>query len=394
MKRMIASICVAGSLLIAPIQSFAEVKTGGNQQIVVKDGWVFEQNNWYYYVNNVPASGWKKIQGTWYYFESNGVMKTGWYFDGTNWFYMNSNGGMETGWKKIQGTWYYFESNGVMKTDWYFDGMNWFYMNSNGGMETGWKKIQGTWYYFESNGVMKTDWYFDGTNWFYMNSNGGMEIGWNKIGGAWYYFENSGVWVASNDADYLYTIGENQQLILVTANDYGTSKAEIQTFEKRNNKWYPVYAAMQGYIGRDGFAYTMAEGGKNSPRGKYTIGTAFGRYGNPGTKLPYRQITSNDVWVDDSNSPLYNTWQQKPANDRWSSAENMNIPQYDYGFVINYNTERIAGAGSAIFFHISDMYTYGCTATSRENALSVLRWLNPAKSPVIVQTPESELKYY
>ncbi|MEB3057257.1 cell wall-binding protein, partial [Bacillus pseudomycoides] len=99
MKRMIASICVAGSLLIAPIQSFAEVKTGGNQQIVVKDGWVFEQNNWYYYVNNVPASGWKKIQGTWYYFESNGVMKTGWYFDGTNWFYMNSNGGMETGWK-------------------------------------------------------------------------------------------------------------------------------------------------------------------------------------------------------------------------------------------------------------------------------------------------------
>jgi len=32
MKRMIASICVAGSLLIAPIQSFAGVNTGGNQQ--------------------------------------------------------------------------------------------------------------------------------------------------------------------------------------------------------------------------------------------------------------------------------------------------------------------------------------------------------------------------
>jgi len=26
--------------------------------------------------------------------------------------------------------------------------------------------------------------------------------------------------------------------------------------------------------------------------------------------MPYRQTTSNDYWVDDVNSPLYNTWQE------------------------------------------------------------------------------------
>lgn len=102
-----------------------------------------------------------------------------------------------------------------------------------------------------------------------------------------------------NLAAGLKTVGSNKQLILVTSNGYNTSSAEIRTFEKNSKgKWIPVLTTT-GHIGKYGFtpASKMSEGGKKSPIGKYTIGTAFGRYSNPGTKLPYRKITSDDVWV-------------------------------------------------------------------------------------------------
>ncbi|MBX4164263.1 SH3 domain-containing protein [Priestia megaterium] len=193
--------------------------------------------------------------------------------------------------------------------------------------------------------------------------------------------------------DSFKTLGNAQQVILVTADNYDTKSAKIQTFEKVDGKWKQVLTA-NGVLGQKGFALSKKEGDMESPTGKYTIGTAFGRYANPGTKLPYRKITSNDVWVDDSKSSLYNTWQQKPANGRWASAENMDIPAYDYGFVINYNESRTPGKGSAIFFHVGTNYTAGCTATSKEQVVSILKWLNPEKNPVIIQSPVSELDKY
>lgn len=200
-----------------------------------------------------------------------------------------------------------------------------------------------------------------------------------------------------NLAEGLKTVGNNKQLILVTSNGYNTSSAEIRTFEKNSKgKWVPVLTT-KGYIGKYGFAKekNMNEGAKRSPIGKYTIGTAFGRYANPGTKLNYRKITSDDVWVDDPKSKLYNTWQsKKKTKGQWKSAENMNIPAYSYGFVINYNTKRIPNKGSAIFFHIANSYTLGCTATSETNVKKILKWLDPNKKPVIIQTPINELGKY
>lgn len=119
----------------------------------------------------------------------------------------------------------------------------------------------------------------------------------------------------------------------------------------------------------------------SSPRGKYTIGSAFGRQGNPGTKLPFINLTQNHVWVDDSTSPYYNTLQEKPVRGRWKSAKNMYIPAYDYGFVINYNTEsRTPYKGSAIFFHVSTSWTEGCTGVDKQNVIDMLRWIDQEKS--------------
>lgn len=200
---------------------------------------------------------------------------------------------------------------------------------------------------------------------------------------------------ATNVADGLKTVGSNQQLILVTTDGYSTSIATIRTFEKDGSgKWNQVLNTT-GYVGKLGMTRDMQEGGKQSPIGKFSIGTAFGTAGNPGTKLPWRNITSDDVWVDDSTSPLYNSWQSRSATQgQWNSAENMNVAPYKYGFVINYNTARTPYKGSAIFFHISSGYTLGCTGTSESNVVSILKWLNPSKNPVIIQTPIAELGNY
>lgn len=192
------------------------------------------------------------------------------------------------------------------------------------------------------------------------------------------------------------TLGTSKQLILVTAGNESTRNVTIDTFEKTGTTWKKLHT-YSGVIGKNGMIGTKHEGDYESPEGKYTITNAFGRYANPGTKLPYRKITADDVWVDDSDSSLYNTWQSASKNNgRWDSAEKMNIPLYDYGFVINYNTARVPGKGSAIFFHIagSTGYTAGCTATSKANVVSILKWLDPVKKPLIIQTPLNEITKY
>ncbi|MCQ6280414.1 hypothetical protein [Bacillus sp. EB600] len=84
------------------------------------------------------------------------------------------------------------------------------------------------------------------------------------------------------------------------------------------------------------------------------LGFAFGQ-SNPGTKLPFRQITPTSYWISDVNSNLYNTWQEGEftgsGNEHLADYANM---QYYYVIVINYNTNAVKGAGSAFFLHVSN----------------------------------------
>ena len=188
--------------------------------------------------------------------------------------------------------------------------------------------------------------------------------------------------------------GNALQAIVVTTNGFGRISATIITFENINGTWKQINS-FAGNIGRSGFIYNKREGDGHTPIGVFSLGTAFGRYSNPGTSKSYRQSTSNDFWVDDTNSSLYNTWQKGPVNGRWNSAEKMYIPQYNYGFEINYNTtQRIPGKGSAIFFHIwsgQGSGTAGCISAAQNNVTNTLKWLKPSKHPVIIQGPMSEV---
>jgi hypothetical protein len=77
--------------------------------------------------------------------------------------------------------------------------------------------------------------------------------------------------------------GNARQAIVVTTNGFGRVSSTITTFEKTNEKWIQV-ASFSGNIGKNGFVYNKVEGDGHSPIGIFTLGTAFGKYSNPGTK--------------------------------------------------------------------------------------------------------------
>lgn len=206
----------------------------------------------------------------------------------------------------------------------------------------------------------------------------------------------SKVFSTTNAVNKMKSLGNSKQLLLVTASNETNRNATIETFEKIGTTWKKLHT-YTGFLGKNGLSSNKHEGDYESPEGKYTITSAFGRLSNPGTRLHYKKTTANDVWVDDPNSTFYNTLQSRLYNNgRWNSAESMNNPLYDYGFVINYNTSLIPGKGSAIFFHVSGKYGYtaGCTATSKANVVSILKWLDPSKQPIIIQSPINKLTYY
>lgn len=229
-----------------------------------------------------------------------------------------------------------------------------------------------------------------------------------KTSNGWIQFNHNGkiayasgkylVTKSKNVVDKMTKLGNNKQVILVTTKGMNDYKGKVRTFEKDSNgKWNQKLSAT-AYVGKNGLAHDKREGDLRSPTGKYSIGHAFGYKGNPGTKLPFKASTSNDVWVDDSNSKFYNTWQKKTnKNKDWNSAEEMTHELYKYGFTINYNTAQTPNKGSAIFMHVAREgtgYTTGCTATSQGNLLKIMNWIDPAKNPVIIQDVESNLGKY
>lgn len=188
-------------------------------------------------------------------------------------------------------------------------------------------------------------------------------------------------------------IGNSRQAVVVTAEGYGVSDAFLQTYEKTGSVWKRVMAPVQASVGVAGFAAPgeKREGDGCSPSGAFSLEMCFGNKPNPGVRLPYRQVDSNCYWVDDPESKFYNTFQTAPADGRWKSAEDLGLSGsvYNYAAVIGYNTkERTPGMGSAIFLHEwknPGDPTAGCVAVSEPDLLSVLKWLDPAKSPVIIE---------
>jgi D-alanyl-D-alanine dipeptidase len=101
--------------------------------------------------------------------------------------------------------------------------------------------------------------------------------------------------------------------------------------------------------------------------------------------------------VDDRRSRYYNRIVElgKVKKD-WRSAERMKFPSglYRYGIFVAHNPRNVPGAGSCIFLHIkkpSGKPTVGCTAMSRKELVTIMKWLDPARHPVLIQGPRSAM---
>jgi L,D-peptidoglycan transpeptidase YkuD (ErfK/YbiS/YcfS/YnhG family) len=188
------------------------------------------------------------------------------------------------------------------------------------------------------------------------------------------------------------------QLLVVIAEEDQTSRAKLYAMNRGNHGWQLRGGGIPAMIGRHGFAQPgkKREGDGHTPAGLFRLESVFGYAPSVTTRMPYRQATKDDVWVDDVNAPDYNSW-QKRGETKASSFEEMrrNDHYYRLGAVIGYNRQpAVKGHGSAIFLHVwrgDGKPTSGCVAIDEQELAGIIGWLDPAKRPMILMGIRSDL---
>lgn len=193
-----------------------------------------------------------------------------------------------------------------------------------------------------------------------------------------------------------------RQLVTVEASGYGTDLATVTLWAKPGGCWEQVAGPWSSYIGYNGFAPPggKREGDGKSPTGIYGFGPViYGNASNPGVHEAYQPIDCGDWWDEDSSSPTYNTFQDLSCGDtnppfNNGSSEKLweETDAYPSFAVIDYNTARTPGAGSAIFLHASLGHgTAGCVSVALPDLDFFLRWMEPSQDPLIVMGTAGEI---
>lgn len=206
------------------------------------------------------------------------------------------------------------------------------------------------------------------------------------------------------------------QLLLVTAPDWNSAQGQLQRFERKGGTFVPVGAPMPVWLGHAGLAWRSDEGAPagpapgpvkregdgRSPAGLLAFGDMWGYapVAPEGIRFSYRSSTDCDRCVDDPDHADYGKILRldgPKAPVTWKSAERLRLDtdHYRYLLVIHYNDlHPRKGAGSCIFLHVAPPPgggTAGCTALAPEDLLALLRWMDPAQRPLLLQLPEASL---
>ncbi|MFS9186420.1 glucosaminidase domain-containing protein [Streptococcus infantis] len=275
-------------------------------EVVNKEGWQKENNQWRYYENNQPVSNWKKIAGVWYYFNQDGIMlsniifndyllnssgamaESSWVKIADKWYYANEDGKVtRNNWKKIAGVWYRFDESGTMlsntiyndyllktsgamaENSWVKIADKWYYANEDGKVtRNNWKKIAGVWYRFDESGTMlnntiyndyllkssgamaENSWLKLEDKWYYATESGKIiRDKWEKINGTWYYFNKDGDMLSSQWKSKYYL------------KDSGAMAESEWIFDKKYNSWF--YLKSNGAYAENQWqsAYYLKSGG-------------------------------------------------------------------------------------------------------------------------------------
>lgn len=183
----------------------------------------------------------------------------------------------------------------------------------------------------------------------------------------------------------------HQQVITVKVDHSWSTTGVVETWgwNAHKGRYVRLRGPIPAYVGSDGVG-TASEYVSRTPAGVFTVTEAFGRMPDPGTRLKYRKAGMSSWWVSDVNSAKYNTFQRcSPGNwcgfDQGPSEQLGAISVYSYAVVIDYNRKpAVPGKGSAFFLHVSGgSPTAGCVSIDSGNLVGILRWLQPAKRPLI-----------
>lgn len=160
----------------------------------------------------------------------------------------------------------------------------------------------------------------------------------------------------------------------------------------RQFRWVRVGSATAVFGSNGVVAGTRrVQGSGTTPAGTYRLLYAFGG-SDPGTAMRYRRVTDCSFWVLNPRAGDYNRWRESCANPP-SSGEHLQTyvrsGLYRHAVVTDFNydspTRSGPGSGGAIFLHYATQYTGGCVGiTSMRELTRTVRWLDPAKEPVIV----------
>jgi D-alanyl-D-alanine dipeptidase len=208
------------------------------------------------------------------------------------------------------------------------------------------------------------------------------------------------------------------ELIVVTTPDWNASQGTLRRYARGNihMPWKLVGEPIAVVVGKNGLAWgkgairvdaqvaqpddpVKKEGDGRAPAGVFYLSKAFGYAAQeqPGWKMPYVGLTSSVECVDDTASKFYNQIvDRSTVTPDWNSSEHMLRPDdlYRWGILVEHNSSPAeAGAGSCIFLHIwrgPGQPTVGCTAMPQADLESLIGWLNPQRSPLLVQLPAAE----
>ena len=201
----------------------------------------------------------------------------------------------------------------------------------------------------------------------------------------------SAVACSPNLANRLST-GSAQQLVTVVAPRASSTQGTLQLWRKTGGCWRPLDAPWTAWLGQRGISTHKREGDRTTPAGAFGfLPVMYGIATNPGVHYRYHRIACGDWWVEDPRSPWYNRFRHvrcgsKPPFRVTSEDLSRSPTAYRHLAVIAYNTSPVVpGRGSGIFLHASTgRPTLGCVSLPLPQLRTVLRWLRPARAPLIV----------
>ncbi|MEW2082259.1 L,D-transpeptidase family protein [Streptomyces sp. NPDC005283] len=170
----------------------------------------------------------------------------------------------------------------------------------------------------------------------------------------------------------------NKQAVVVVGDDPDSNKSVATLYERDPVLgWKPVSDPWPAHNALLGWTEDHHTADHRSPIGVFGLTDAGGMLPNPGTKLPYDEGPAFDApGTGFEGEPLEGS--------------------FDYVVAINYNREpgnspldwtRPLGMekGGGIWIHVDHGGpTQGCVALPRARMKELLRWLDPAKQPVVV----------